>query len=127
MKNKIFLSYSYSDKQWVEQFAIALKKEGIGVWSAFQDIALGENFTERIQSALRASNTLVVLLSPNSVKSRGVFFELGAAIADNKRIIPIVIDDVESGQLPLPLTKYQYMRESSPVSAAKKVARAVKN
>jgi hypothetical protein len=127
MKNKIFLSYSYNDRPWVEQFAIALEKEGIDVWFDFHDIALGENITERLQSALRASNTLVVLLSSNSVKSRGIFFELGAAIADNKRIIPIVIDDVGYEQLSLPLIKYQYLHESSPVSAAKKVAKAVKN
>lgn len=127
MKNKIFLSYSYNDRPWVEQFAIALEKEGIDVWFDFHDMALGENITERLQSALRASNTLVVLLSSNSVKSRGIFFELGAAIADSKRIIPIVIDDVGYEQLSLPLIKYQHLHESSPVSAAKKVAKAVKN
>lgn len=126
MKNKIFLSYSYNDRPWVEQFAIALEKEGIDVWFD-RDIALGEDFGERIQSALRASNILIVLLSSNSVKSSGIFFELGAAVAGNKRIIPIVIDDIGNEQLPLPVMKYQYLRESSPVSAAKVVVKAVQN
>lgn len=126
MKNKIFLSYSYNDRPWVEQFAIALEKEGIDVWFD-RDIALGEDFGDQIQSALRASNTLIVLLSSNSVKSSGIFFELGAAVAGNKRIIPIVIDDIGNEQLPLPLMKYQYLRESSPVSAAKAVVKAVQN
>ena len=30
----------------------------------------------------------------------GFFFELGAAVADNKRIIPVVIDDIGQENLP---------------------------
>lgn len=126
MKNKIFLSYSYNDRPWVEQFAIALEKEGIDVWFD-RDLALGEDIREQIRSALRASNTLVVLLSSNSVKSPWIFFELGAAVGGNKRIISIVIDDMRPEQLPLPMMKYKYLHESSPVSAAKEVAKAVQN
>ena len=126
MKNKIFLSYSYNDRAWAKQFAIALEAEGIDVWFD-RDIALGEDIREQIQSALRASNTLIVLLSSNSVKSSWIFFELGAAVAGNKRIIPIVIDDIGNEQLPLPVMKYRYLRESSPVSAAKVVVKAVQN
>ena len=126
MKNKIFLSYSYNDMAWAKQFAIALEKEGIDVWFD-RDIALGEDIREQIQSALRESNTLIVLLSSNSVKSSWIFFELGAAVAGNKRIIPIVIDDTGNVQLPLPVMKYRYLRESSPVSAAKVVVKAVQN
>ena len=126
MKNKIFLSYSYNDRAWAKQFAIALETEGIDVWFD-RDIALGEDIREQIQSALRASNTLIVLLSSNSVKSSWIFFELGAAVAGNKRIIPIVIDDIGNEQLPLPVMKYRYLRESSPVSAAKVVVKAVQN
>ena len=126
MKNKIFLSYSYDDRQWAEHFAFALEKEGIDVWFG-RDLPLGEDIRDHIQSALRASNTLIVLLSPKSIKNSGIFFELGAAVAGNKRIIPIIIDDVGNEQLPLPVIKYQYLRESSPVSAAKMVVKVVQN
>lgn len=126
MKNKIFLSYSFKDRPWVNEFATVLEQEGIDVWFDYHEISLGETIKERIKEALRASSTLVVILSSNSVQSPWIFFELGAAVADNKRIIPVVIDEVGHEQLPLPLTKYQYLRESSPVSAAKKVARAIR-
>lgn len=126
MKNKIFLSYSYKDRPWVEEFATALKKEGINVWFDTHEIGLGENVRERLQAGLRSSNILIVILSVNSAKSPYIFFELGAAVADNKRIIPVVIDDISQENLPLPLIKYQYLRESSPEQASKEILKALK-
>lgn len=126
MKNKIFLSYSYKDRPWVEEFATALKKEGIDVWFDPFEISLGENIRERLQSALRSCSVLIVILSANSAKSPWIFFELGAAVADNKKIIPIVIDDIGQAHLPLPLTKYQYLREKSPVQASKVISKTLK-
>lgn len=127
MKNKIFLSYSFKDRPWVQAFAETLEQEGIEVWFDYHEISLGEDIREQIQEALRASSTLVVLLSSNSVQSPWIYFELGAAVADKKRIIPVVIDEVGHERLPLPLMKYQYLRESSPVSAAKEIAKAIRD
>jgi hypothetical protein len=70
---------------------------------------------------------MVVILSANSMKSPWIFFELGAAFAGNKKIIPVVIDDIAHERLPLPLTRYQYLREKSPVEAGKEVARVLEN
>ena len=125
MKNKIFLSYSYEDMPWVEQFAHALEKEGVDVWFDTHEIALGENIRGKLQEGLRSSNILIVILSSNSAKSPGIFFELGAAVADNKRIIPVVIDDIGQENLPLPIIKYQYLRENSPVKAGEEIAKAL--
>ena len=125
MKNKVFLSYSYEDMPWVEQFAHALEKEGVDVWFDTHEIALGENIRDRLQEGLRSSNILIVILSSNSAKSPWIFFELGAAVADNKRIIPVVIDDIGQENLPLPIIKYQYLRENSPVKAGEEIAKAL--
>ena len=125
MNKKIFLSYSYNDRPWVEQFAAVLEQEGVDVWFDYHDISLGEDIRDKIQEALRKSSVLVVFLSNNSIRSPYIFFELGAAVADNKKIIPIVIDEIEPGKLPLPLTKYQYLKETSPETAAKEVAKAL--
>lgn len=126
MKNRFFLSYSSNDRLWAEQLAIALEKEGIDAWTG-RDIQPGKNWMDEIQSVLRASNTYILLLSSESIKSSWVSFELGAAVGGNKRIIPIVIDDIGNEQLPLSVTKYQYLHESSPVSAAKAIVKAVQN
>jgi len=43
---------------------------------------------------------LVVILSLASVDSPWIFFELGAAIADNKRIIPVLLEGVDMARIP---------------------------
>ena len=126
MKNKVFLSYTYEDMPWVEQFACALEKEGVDVWFDTHEIALGDNIRDMLQERLRSSNILIIILSSNSAKSPGIFFEMGAAVADNKRIIPIVIDDIGHEKLPLPLIKYPYLRENSPVKAGEEIAKISK-
>lgn len=127
MKYHIFLSYSFQDMLWVSAFVDSLREQGVSVWFDVQEISIGERIQEPIEKALRESNVMVVILSANSVESSWIFFELGAAVADNKRIIPVVIDDIAHERLPLPLTRYQYLREKSPVEAGKEVARALGN
>jgi len=74
-----------------------------------------------------ASNFLVLFISRYTLGRPWIFFELGAAFAGNKKIIPVVIDDIAHERLPLPLTRYQYLREKSPVEAGKEVARVLEN
>ncbi|HEX8245943.1 MAG TPA: toll/interleukin-1 receptor domain-containing protein, partial [Longimicrobium sp.] len=89
----VFLSYSSKDVEWAEAFVDTLRSSGVRPWSHV-DIAPGEKWAERIEDALRHSHTLVFFLTPNSVDSPWTFFEIGAAIADRKRIIPIITEDV---------------------------------
>lgn len=118
----IFLSYSSKDKAWVSEFTDALKEAGVKAWFDVSDLTPGERWQDRIQEALRDSRTLVVILSPNNVESPWTFFELGAAVADKKRIIPIIAEDVDPRQLPLLFKQFQFLKESSPREAGKRVA-----
>jgi hypothetical protein len=122
---KVFLSYSAKDRPWVSEFASTLKEEGVAAWFDVFELTPGERWKEKIQEALRASSTLVVILSPNSVDSPWTFFELGAAIADNKRIVPVVIEDIPVERLPSLITQFQFLRESSPREAGRRVAQAL--
>lgn len=117
----IFISYSPKDRSWVSEFVATLKKEGLHPWSD-AEIALGDDWAEAIQKALRESGTLVMVLSPDFTESRWTFFELGAAIADNKKIIPVLTKDFSWVQIPPMLRRYQFLNEPSPSLAAKRVA-----
>jgi hypothetical protein len=125
MKNKIFLSYSYQDKAWVSEFVQVLNAKGVNAWFDMADIKLGESIHDVIANALRESTVLVVILSEQSVKSPWIFFELGAAVADKKKIIPVLIDDTRFEEIPMPLIKYQFLKESSAKDAGEKIARAL--
>lgn len=121
-EHTVFLSYSYKDRPWVAEFASALHDQGVPGWFDAFEMKPGERWKERIQEALRASDTLVLLLSRNSVESPWTFFEIGAAIADKKRIIPVATEDVSPDQVPSVVAQYQMLKESSPREAGRRVA-----
>ena len=122
-KPDIFLSYSHKDRPWVSEFVAALEGEGIHSWFDMFALKPGEHWQEKIQDALRASKTLIVVLSNQTADSPWTFFEIGAAIADNKTIIPILTDEnIDIETLPLALRPYQFLIEPSPQTAGKRVA-----
>jgi hypothetical protein len=124
-EHDIFLSYSFKDRPWVTEFVSALNEAGIRTWFDVQDIAPGERLGDKVQQALRESRTIVVILSKNSLNNPNIFFELGAAIADHKRIIPVLVEEIDLRQLPLLLTNFQFLKEPSPIEAGKRIAQVI--
>lgn len=124
-KYDVFLSYSFQDRPWVSQFVEALREAGLTAWFDVAELLPGERWEQKIQQALRESTTLIVILSPNSIKSPWTFFELGAAVADEKRIIPVLTQDMDIRDIPFLLTRFQFLRESSPLEAGRRVAEVI--
>lgn len=121
----VFLSYSAHDRPWVREFASALRAAGVKGWFDAHEIKPGDRWQDRVEEALRQSRTLVMVLTADSVSRPWTFFELGAAVADGKRIVPVLTEDVEISELPSLVRQYQFVREHSPEEAARKVAQAV--
>ncbi|HEX3529789.1 MAG TPA: toll/interleukin-1 receptor domain-containing protein [Thermoanaerobaculia bacterium] len=121
-KYDVFLSYSAKDKDWVKVFSSELKKSGLASWFDASQLALGERWKDHIEEALRESRSLIAIVSPNSIHSPWTFFELGAALADHKRIIPVLTEGVEWEDLPSPLMQFQGLKEREPADAARRVA-----
>ena len=121
----IFLSYSSKDKPWVSEFASVLRDAGVKTWFDFSELLPGERWQEKIQDALRNSKILVIILSANSVGSPWTFFELGAAVADRKGIIPVLTGDVDLKHIAPLLLQFQFLKETSPKEAGKRVAETI--
>jgi len=122
-KYDIFISSSSKiNRGWVEEFASALKDAGITNFFDVGDIKPGERWQEVTENALRDSRTLVLILSGSSDVSPNLFFELGVALADRKKIIPVVSDDIDWKKIDPILAKFQFLKESSGREAGKKVA-----
>jgi hypothetical protein len=77
---KVFLSYSLEDKSAAEEIRSGLSSAGLNVWEEFHDVAPGENWAKRIGTALERSDAMIVLISPEAVKSRSVRREIDYAI-----------------------------------------------
>ena len=99
-KKKVFISYTHDDDTWAKAFADALAKQGLSLWFDQWDIKPGEKISEAIDQALRDSESVVFLLHPESVDSPNLFFELGAAVAMRKKIIPIILQTLNGQKYP---------------------------
>jgi uncharacterized protein YbbK (DUF523 family) len=62
------------------------------------------------------------LINDESVNNNNFFFELGAALGMNKKIIPIVPEGFSVPRLPLSLQRRKYLIRKSPKETAKELA-----
>jgi hypothetical protein len=121
----VFIAYAAQDLEWVQQFYAALRDGGINAWLDLVEIRPGDRWKERIENALGDAETMVFVLTPNSVTNHWMLFELGAAIARSKRIIPVVAETFDRSMIPPIIGRYAFLEETSPVRAARKVAEVV--
>ena len=97
MANEVFISYSRKDYEIVK----AVKDEidslvGIDCWMDLNGIESGEWFKSVIISAINSHDTLLFMLTPNSMISPFAMKELGFAAKKGKRIVLV---DLKNTQL----------------------------
>jgi hypothetical protein len=124
MSNRIFISHSGADKQWVRDFAKSLRQQGSDVWLDEVAFKPGESVPQAMEKGLRESDMVVFVVTPESVRSNYLLFELGAAIGMGKRAIPILAGNVSPSDLPFPLRSRVSLPKESPDETAKKVLAA---
>lgn len=88
---KIFISYSRKDTDFVRKLAGDLEKAGYDVWWDITDLRGGDDWVRQIPSAIEASQFVIVVLSPNSIASEWVEKEYTQALSLRKKIIPIML------------------------------------
>jgi hypothetical protein len=122
----IFLSYSPGDRDWVEKFRTNLMDQGIQVFDASRDIQPGQDWTAVLEEALSQSRYMIIVLTPNSLSSNWVNFELGAAVSMQKSLIPIVSKELTDSDLPFPVRRWIHLSmEDNAEETAEKVRAAV--
>ena len=92
---KVFLSYSRRDLDFIEKLASDLKDAGIDVWYDLSGLDGGAPWRNAIEKAIRATDVVVVVLSPDSVNSQWVEREYLFASNHGKRIIPVLYKQCE--------------------------------
>ena len=73
---KVFISHSSFDKPFVRKLKRDLGLNYIDSWLDEDELVPGDSLTEKLDSALKGSTHLMIVLSPNSVKSDWVMYEL---------------------------------------------------
>jgi hypothetical protein len=90
-----FLSYHSGDADWVSMLKTGLEEHGIRIWIDSEQIRPGNLFPGTLAGAIGSVNCVVLVLSRGSVASEWVEEEYSLALAHRRRIIAVLIDDVE--------------------------------
>lgn len=120
--DQVFLSYNAEDREWASQFARSLAAANVGLWSADSQLRPGDDWRAKLAEALRESRTIVLVLSRKSIASPWVAFEWGAALADDKRIIPVLVEDIPLEDLPPFVRTRQFLSALPPEEAGRQIA-----
>lgn len=114
---QIFLSYTGSEEAYAKSLASQLEKRGFSVWTD-AEVLPGDNPWLQTGKALENSRAMVVLLSPDSVRSENVRREIEYALGDPKyedRLFPVVVRPTRD----IPWILRRYMKSDSRQDAAK--------
>jgi hypothetical protein len=91
----VYLSHSKSDRYLAKEIASYLKAQrGMDVWLPEEQLLPGDNWAAKVGSVLEDADAMVVLLSPDSMKSEWVRHDIEYALGTAQfkgRLIPVMI------------------------------------
>jgi WD40 repeat protein len=96
----VFVSYSRKDATFVGALGAALEARGHPAWIDQDDLPLSAEWWEEIRSAITGADAFVFVISPESVASAVCRREIAHASDLGKRIVPILLHDVDAGAAP---------------------------
>jgi WD40 repeat protein len=110
----VFISYAREDITFARRLNRALEETGLDTWIDWQDIPPSVNWLDEIYEAIEGVDAFVLILSGKSISSEISGKEVTFAIENNKRLIPIVIDDINPGDVPSEIAalNWIFFRES---------------
>lgn len=103
----------------------ALVAQGLRVWDSEREIRPGDNWVEAVEGALRNSRAVLLVVTPESAGSRWQAAEMGAALAMQKLVIPVIAAGTPREVIPGPLRLRQYIEMGDPEVAADEIARGL--
>ena len=85
---RFFISYARCDHAAVSELAQLLDSMGVEYFLDQKDIHWGDRITTRVTHGLTSADATIIVVSPASVKSQWVAFEIGYSMASGKKILP---------------------------------------
>jgi len=94
-EKSIFISYSRKDIRFARRLTNDLKAADHSVWMDVSTLRGGQDWPERIDQAVRECDTLILVVSPDSMKSDWVSKETMYAMNLKKYIVPVMCRQAE--------------------------------
>ncbi|MDX1995301.1 MAG: TIR domain-containing protein [bacterium] len=87
----VFISYSHEDRLTANLFSQRVEEMGFRTWIDFTELKGGDEWKKSIDRALTQSVAMLVLLTPESVRSSWVQYEVERAQEYNCTVIPLMM------------------------------------
>lgn len=95
VKMDVFISYSSKDTQIIQEVCKALNSQGFSYWVAYENNDFGNKYAETIIEKIEDCKIFTVFVSSNSNLSTHVINEINSAVMRDKKIVPVLLDDVK--------------------------------
>lgn len=95
----VFISYSRRNKAFVQHLHASLEATGREIWVDWENIPLAVDWWKEIELGIEVADTFLFVLSPDSVQSQVCSQEIEHAVKHNKRLVPVVCEDVSPDQV----------------------------
>ena len=95
MSADVFISYSSNDLDRVVKLADKLRSAGVSIWVDESGIGAATLWSKEIAGAIKGCKVLVLMVTPNSVKSENVVKEVTLAAEQRKKILPVVLEPTQ--------------------------------
>ena len=101
----VFISYAQADSRLAERLAEEFSGKGLDAYYAPSNVRPGTSFLTSIDNGLRNTQVLVLLLSPDALKSFWVHQEWTAQLVQmsrdrTRRLIPVLLGNITNDQIP---------------------------
>lgn len=108
---QVFLSYANSDKEFASALSNELERRGLSVWLDKRNLLPGDNWPLEIGKALAKSQAMIVLISPESMRSDKVRQEIEYALGHSSfehRVFPVEVRPTH--EVPWILRKFSILK-----------------
>jgi WD40 repeat protein len=105
----LLISYSRRDLAFARRLTAGLEARGKDVWVDLDDIMPSAPWMDEIRVAIAEADSVVVVISPDSVTSEVCRTELQAAVDLNKRLVPVVARPTPIGDVPASLAALNFL------------------
>ena len=105
----LFISYSRDNGAFVKRLHEALERRELEAWVDWEGIPPTAEWLREVYGAIDASQAFVFVLSRASISSEVCGKELERALAQNKRLVPIVREELTAESAPEALAKLNWI------------------
>ncbi|MBZ0283267.1 MAG: toll/interleukin-1 receptor domain-containing protein [Anaerolineae bacterium] len=100
----VFISYSHKDgEKHLRNLISKLKEDGFdeAVWIDHNDILSGEDWRLSIDDALATASCVVIVVTPEAIKSHFVTYEWAWAVGNGTNVVPLLFETTSQDPHPL--------------------------